>query len=262
MKLVFLDMEQQCILLFSEGGMNRIPLSQMYVLKSMIKNEPVLYVSDAMVTNANEIVNLVSSLNQSDYENVGSHIEQPQAAMTKEDAYASGENIFARSTKQGLVFINDMGQKDPQGNRTGHSFKGPLDFQPVSYLDQIGFNESQQIHSLISSGIIELIPQSQIDYIKASHVQSSPKQNHMNRKAQIRNQQQYNNYNKHKSLMVDSHDSWDSSGGGGLDMNVSDYAGGGFKGDDVISIDLNKSGFNRGGGGQNPNEGGLLPREF
>ena len=263
MKIVFLDIEKKCILLFTNDGMVNIPLNKMYVLKHHIKNEPVLYVSDAIVTNASEIMNLVASLDLTDaasFEEAGSNVSSPPSytQMSTEEAYASGEPLFARSTKKN-IFVNDMGRKNPQGNPEGHQFKGPLDFQPLSYLDQIGFNESQQVHALISRGDIELVPQSQIDFIKASHVESNPVQNHIQKKQQAYNQNAY--YNKHQGILVDNHEGMKSTNAGSIEGNLLDYTGGGFKGDDIIEIDLNKSGFNRsgGGGGMNPNEGGLLP---
>lgn len=258
MKLVFLDMEKQCILLFSNSGMLHIPLNKMYVLKHHLKNEPVLYVSDAIVTNAAEIINLVSSLDGPSFEDVGSHVSKTTAPtqITTEEAYASGEPLYARSTKKN-IFVNDMGRKNPQGYPEGHQFKGPLDFQPLSYLSQIGFNESQQIHALIARGDIELVPQSQIDFIKASHVESNPVQNHYQKKQQAYSQNAY--YNKHQSILVDNHEGMKQTNAGSID-GIIDYTGGGFKGEDIIEIDLNKSGFNRsgGGGGMNPNEGSIL----
>lgn len=254
MKLVFLDMQKRNILIYEEKGIIFIPFDKKYALKQILKNEPVIYVSDAVVTNASEITNLISSLNDRSLQDNYSNIEvenHPSYEYSSGNATSSNEPLYARSVRNGIVFINDMGTKDQFGNISGHQFKGSLDFQPLSYLNNIGFNESQQIHSLINKGIIEIVPQSKINIIKASHINYSP--------AQTYNKQAYaQKMNKNKNnIIIDSHKSFDNEDNFSSGVDVTNYAGGSFKGTDIIGIDLDKGGISKGGGSLG-NEGALI----
>jgi len=266
MKLVFLDMEKSHVLLFSESGMTPIAFEKIYTLKAMLKNEPVIYVSDAVVTNASEITNLVNSLRsdpqaQENYSNIAGKQESTLDLSNPVNWSESEEPLYIHPTSNKRVLISDMGARDHNNNISGFTFQGYLDFQSLSYLASIGFNDSHFIHTLIGNGTLEVVPQSQVEILKASYVPYSPAQNY-NKAKYAQKQNQYNQHNRHQSMIVDSHESVGAqgSGMGSTGMDVANYSGGEFKGDDIIPIDLG-GGINfktSGGGGQYGNEGRLI----
>jgi len=256
MKIVFLDMEKQHVLLFQETGMIPIAFEKIYVLKSMLKNEPVIYVSDAVVTNAGEIINLVNSLkdsgyNQDNYSNL--ELDQsPQQNYNDPSSWnESEEPLYVHPTSNKRVLISDIGGLDHNGNISGFTFQGYMDFQSLSYLSSIGFNDSHTIHVLISNGSLEVVPQSQVEVLKASYTPYSPAQNY-NKQKYAQQHNQYNQHNQHQSILVDSNHSVSKHGVdmGSTGMDVMNYSGGGFKGDDIIPIDVGGGiNFKTGGGG-------------
>jgi len=265
MKLVFLDMEKSHVLLFTETGMTPIAFEKIYTLKAMLKNEPVIYVSDAVVTNASEITNLVNSLKNNSYtQDSYEHIEldqQPAQDFSDPSSWNDSEEpLYVHPTSNKRVLISDMGARDHNNNISGFTFQGYLDFQSLGYLASIGFNDSHFIHALINNGTLEVVPQSQVEVLKASYVPYSPAQNYSKAKY-AQQQNQYNQYNKHQSMLVDSHESFGAQGSSmySSGMDVDNYSGGVFKGDDIIPIDLGGGiNFKTGGGGQYGNEGSLV----
>lgn len=261
MKLVFLDMERRHALLFQETGMTPIAFEKIYALKSMLKNEPVIYISDAVVTNAGEIVNLVNSLKDNEYVSDSySNLEvdgNPQQNFNDPSNWANSEEpLFVHPTSNKRILIPDIGALDHHGQISGFTFQGYMDFQSLSYLSTIGFNNSHLIHALINNGTLEVVPKSQVDILKASYVPYSPAQNYNKKKYA----QTYNQHNKHQSILVDNHN-FDNQGTdlSSSGMDISKYAGGGFKGDDIIPIEVGGGiNFKTGGSGAYGNEGQLI----
>ena len=262
MKLVFLDMEKRHILLFSETGVTPIAFEKIYALKSMLKNEPVIYVSDAVVTNASEITNLVNSLRsdpqaQENYSNIAGKQESTLDLSNPVNWSESEEPLYVHPTTNKRILVADMGARDHNGNIGGFTFQGYQDFQSLSYLSSIGFNDSHYIHILIQNGELEIVRQSQVETLKASYIPYSPAQNYNKQKYA----QTYNQHNKHQSMLVDNSHSVSKHGTdfGSTGMDVSNYTGGEFKGDDIIPIDVGGGiNFKSGGGGQYGNEGQLI----
>lgn len=265
MKLVFLDMEKRHVLLFTESGMTPIAFEKIYTLKAMLKNDPVIYVSDAVVTNASEISNLVNSLKdnsyaQENYSNLELDQEPMQDFSDPSSWNESEEALYVHPTSNKRILIPDMGARDHNGQIAGFTFQGYMDFQSLNYLSSVGFNDSHFVHALIGNGTLEIVPQSQVAVLKASYVPYSPAQNY-NKAKYAQQNNQYNQYNKHQSMIVYSHQNVGAQGSsmGSMDMEVNNYSGEGFKGDDIIPIDLEGGiNFKSGGGGQYGNEGSLV----
>ena len=258
-------MERRHALLFQETGMTPIAFEKIYALKAMLKNEPVIYVSDAVVTNAGEIVNLVNSIKDNEYvDSDYSNLEvdqQPKANFNDPSNWSSAEEpLFIHPTSNKRILIPDMGALDHNGQISGFTFQGYMDFQSLSYLSTIGFNDSHLIHALIKSGTLEVVPKSQVDILKASYVPYSPAQNYNKQKYA----QTYNQHNKHQSILVDNHTSTQGTDLSSSGMDISKYAGGavggdGFKGDDIIPIEVGGGiNFKTGGSGAYGNEGQLI----
>ena len=261
MKLVFLDMEKRHILLFSETGVTPIAFEKIYALKSMLKNEPVIYVSDAVVTNASEITNLVNSLKNNYAQDNYSNIEvdnSPQQNFNDPSSWSDAdEPLYVHPTSNKRILVADMGARDHNGNIGGFTFQGYQDFQSLSYLSSIGFNDSHYIHILIQNGELEIVRQSQVETLKASYIPYSPAQNYNKQKYA----QTYNQHNKHQDILVDNSHSVSKHGAafGSTGLDVSNYVGGECKGDDIIPIDVGGGiNFKSGGGGQYGNEGQLI----
>jgi len=174
MKLVFLDMEKRHVLLFQETGVTPIAFEKIYALKALLKNEPVIYVSDAVVTTAGEIADLVNSIkdnySQDNYSNLDLETEPTPKYNDPSTWNSAEEPLFIHPTTNKRVLIPDIGGKDHNGNISGFTFQGYQDFQSLSYLSTIGFNESHLVHILISNGSLEVVPQSQVDSLKASYI--------------------------------------------------------------------------------------------
>lgn len=264
MKLVFVDMEKRHVLLFQETGVTPIAFEKIYTLKAMLKNEPIIYVSDAVVTNSSEITNLINSLKDNYDENQYSETnsEVNQETYNDPSSWNSAEEpLFIHPTSNKRILIPDMGSQDHNGNISGFTFQGYQDFQSLSYLSTVGFNESHLIHILIKNGDLEVVPRSQVEVLKASYVPYSPAQNYNKQKYA----QKYNQHNRHENILVENSDQaingQDSTNN--MDMNIQNHAGSEFKGDDIIPINLSGGiNFKRGGSGsssgQYGNEGAMV----
>ena len=101
--IVFLNQEEQNVTIYKEDGVHIVPFSNINQIYSIIGNNNVLYVTDAIETNTQDIVELVSEL-------TGQEIIPPKIVDKMDSTYVSiGSNIeYVHSVSIGPFDIPDL----------------------------------------------------------------------------------------------------------------------------------------------------------
>ena len=100
--VLFIDMEKQAVLLYGEKGLTTLPFSKIGSLNQYVANKKVYYVTEAVETDANEILNLVCSITGQDPN------ELPAAPIISAAADDDGE-VYIHYTGTGSMIIADIG---------------------------------------------------------------------------------------------------------------------------------------------------------
>lgn len=139
--IVFLDIQSRCILIYSEQGINKIPFNKISLIKSQLKGQKALYITNAIEVDGDQIVDTVIQYRQSNGEDIKSVIiDEPQ---------------FLCAANKGSIYINELDL----------TIRGKTDFIPLKSLqDKYGkdFLENGIIKSLISNKKLEIIPLSEV----------------------------------------------------------------------------------------------------
>jgi len=95
MKVLFLDVNNQKISLYGEDGVVEIPFQQTESLHTIIReNEDILYITKAIKTGAQEVIDMVRSMGVQVQENVSISGGQYLHAVTEETIYISEFMVF------------------------------------------------------------------------------------------------------------------------------------------------------------------------
>jgi hypothetical protein len=141
--IVFLDIKNQQIKLYSEKGMKIISFSDINILEKLLGGQKVLYITNAILVDPLEIVKTVKSI----YKKEG---------IKKE---IKNEPLFVRS-KKGHIHINEL----------DFTFGGPTDFCPLKNIyEKFGndiFEKNKTLKHLLDKDFVEIITLSEVQKIQ------------------------------------------------------------------------------------------------
>lgn len=230
--IVLLDTDRQKVLVYTESGMQMVSFANAEVLKRIIGNRQVTYVTQGMQTGAQEIIDVVNQLR-----GVPS---DPVAAYQN----SKNQSLYLRSTRRGVFSVQIA--KD-----YSLVLNGPLHFVPVSTLPKNVLKTSETIRNLLDQNILQIVSQPEMQHLKEEAARLSQ-----------RGKRGRNNMivdrNRDGDIIEDDEN---------IPQNRRSQAGRSARGidgtelDDVIEIDIGKGGFGR-GGGRASNESTMLPPDF
>jgi len=129
--------------IYDRKGMTNISLSGLKRIKEILKNDEVLYITNAVKTTGSEVVKMISSIND---KSLNSAIEK-------------NENLYIRSTNKGVIRIEALKL----------SFNGPDDFKPLDdLLSQFGkdiLEKNRTLKKLRENGDIEILSEHDVDAV-------------------------------------------------------------------------------------------------
>jgi len=143
MKIVFLNIKARMIEIYDKNGMKNISLSGVKRIKEELKNDDVLYITNAVKTTGSEVVKMISGIND---KSLNSAIE-------------NDENLYIRSTEKGVIRIEALKL----------SFNGPDDFKPLDdILSKFGkdiLDKNRTLKKLRENGSIEILSEHDVDAV-------------------------------------------------------------------------------------------------
>jgi len=206
-------MQKKVVTIYSPKGQFEVPFKDATTIRNFVGDQKVLYVTKAIQASANEVVNIVKSLNGYPAQPV----QQSSPAANAYQVQPKNEKMFLRAKTRGTITLPDVKLK----------FQSPRDYYSVDQLKQkFGddvFEKSDYLRKFCGElKMLEVVPESKaIEYARKWQEDN-----------QKREQKREAAANRSES-----------------DNSVSGH-------DDVITIDLAKNAFGRGG---LPNESNLLP---
>ena len=148
--IIFIDTKSLTVKIYSETGMRSIAFEEVDLLKGMLKNKKAIYVTNAVVTGADSIIQTVQQLQK-----------QRSERLSK-----SGEPMYLRCTLPGPMNIPDIRNKNT-GKKETIKFAGPFDGLMVSDLiSDFGsefFQRNKTIRTLLKSGKLQVVGESEFD---------------------------------------------------------------------------------------------------
>jgi len=148
--IVLLDTKTLTIKIYSESGMKSISFDQVDLLKTMLKNNKIIYVTNVIITDVDSIIQTVNSLSQ----------------QRSERLKKAGEPMFLRSTLPGPLNIPGIRNKTT-GKKEALSFFGPFDGK---LLDEIArdfgkdvFKTNSTLRKLLQSGKLQILGESEFE---------------------------------------------------------------------------------------------------
>jgi hypothetical protein len=126
--IVFLDTDNLKVLLYYDKGLREIPFSQINSLKKIVPSGNLIYITNAVETSVNDIVNLVSEVYDGEIE--------------KEVEKKKEEKIYIHSISDGVILI-------PEGD---FKLKGRYDIRKINEKIFNMMKNSDSLKSLLASG--------------------------------------------------------------------------------------------------------------
>ena len=148
--IVLIDIKSLTVKIYSESGMRSISFEEVDLLKDMLKKQKVIYVTNATVATAENIIQTVQVL-------------QKQRSVQLQKA---GEPMYLRSTLPGPLNIPDIRNKN-NGRKEVLKFTGPFDGMPIEdlisdYGEEL-FKRNKIIRTLLKSGKLQILGESEFD---------------------------------------------------------------------------------------------------
>jgi len=152
--LVLIDTKSLTVKIYTENGIKSIPFEEVDLLKDMLKNKKVIYVTNAMVATASSIIQTVKTLQQ----------------QRSNELQKAGEPMFLRSTLPGPLNIPNIRNKNT-GQKEAIIFQGPFDGLLVDDLiSDFGeelFKRNKEIRGLLKKGRLQVLGESEFEDQKA-----------------------------------------------------------------------------------------------
>ena len=142
MNVVFLDMQSEMALLSFEGKVHHISFANIDKLYTIIRGETILYVTNAINANADQITGLVKQV-----------YKGPVNTISKPDL---NEPLYVRYTGNGSLIIDDFGQKNGDGEFEPFRFMNNLSFYRLDQLNTLGFDKSAKVKALLEHGKLKI----------------------------------------------------------------------------------------------------------
>ena len=146
--IVLLDLARAVIKVYTEKGIRTLAFESSELLKSIIGNNKVLYVTNGIPATVDEILATIESIKK-----------QRSQQLRKE-----GEPLYLRSTSPGVLNIPGLFNQLTK-QKEDLVFKGPFDGRTVSELYQnYGknvFQNNRSISVLVKTGKLQLLPESE-----------------------------------------------------------------------------------------------------
>jgi len=148
--IIFIDAKSLTVKIYSETGMKSIAFEEVDLLKGILKNQKAIYVTNAVVTGADSIIQTVQQLQK-----------QRSERLSK-----SGEPMYLRCTLPGPMNIPDIRNKNT-GKKETVKFTGPFDGIMVSDLiSDFGedfFKRNKTIRKLLQKGRLQVLGESEFE---------------------------------------------------------------------------------------------------
>ena len=129
--LVLIDLNKENIILYGEKGITSIPFYEAEALSSYSKNEKIFYITQALETNAQEVIKLVN---------------QVKGQKSNSDVPETNINLYLHSVSPGTVYINE-----------NFNFKGKYDCKLIDDEIKEIMETSPLLKSLIKDNKIKII---------------------------------------------------------------------------------------------------------
>jgi len=146
--IVLLDMTRAVIKIYTEKGIRTLAFESSDLLKSIIGNNKVLYVTNGVPATADEILATVNAVKQ----------------QRSQELRREGEPLILRSTAPGVLNIPGMFNRLTK-EKEDLVFKGPFDGKTIVELCQnygkTIFQTNRSIAILMKSGKLQLLPESE-----------------------------------------------------------------------------------------------------
>jgi len=151
--IVLLDTQRLKIEIYTESGMRSFAFEEADLLKEIIKNKKVLYVTNGIMATAQEIVETISAI-----------LKQRSEELSNSD-----EIIYLRSTCPGVLNIPQLYNITIK-EKEDLLFQNPFDAKPMyEILRDYGkniFKQSKTIRGLLKSGKLQIIGETELNDLK------------------------------------------------------------------------------------------------
>ena len=133
-------MKDRCLDIYSENGCNHCSFSETETIKQLIGNEKIIYITKAIETTRQDVLDIVDSLANS---------------MTKQMLQQTGEKAYLRSTLKGYMHLPDLET----------TFEGPVHFVPLNDIfEKYGkdiFQKNKTLNNMLRNGKLQILTETQ-----------------------------------------------------------------------------------------------------
>jgi len=146
--ILFIDKENASVIVYTDNGKKDIPFEEIEDLHDAVRNESFLYVTDAVETDSDEVVNLVRQI-----------LPAPAAIGIGVEEINVNEVHFLRSCVNGPMLISEVGIE----------FEGPTDMKQIDEDLYTLIERSVALQEMIKKKQIEIIDRRRMNAIKREY---------------------------------------------------------------------------------------------
>lgn len=136
--IAFIDIQNKNVKLYTEKGLINIPFQEVNTLKQLVKNNKILYITNAIYTSADEIINII---------NGNSKQNNKTKTIKKDNSVNKKDKRLFLYPKKGSVALSDI----------NFIFRSKYDLKLLDKEMKLNIKHSKELQNMLKRGIIEVV---------------------------------------------------------------------------------------------------------